>query len=285
VLWSAWLLILGVTFSAATYIQTYYTAALTPAIGALLAAAAVSALFPAKSPRPGGAAARRIGLAVVSAGTTAYAVYLIPAQGAHLPGWLVPAVIAVGAVAVVVAIGSALIKRAVLAAAAIGAVLVAALLAPAVASAGLTANHETAFDTPFEPAKQAALLASIPAKLATIQQTTIPQLQDIQANAPYLLAAQSSYIASIFIYTSGREALPIGGFTGTIPSPTLAQLKTDIANHQFHLVLALSTIDPRMTWIATHCRDLGPRTFLCTAPDAVAAPHAVAAPAEPVPAG
>ena len=272
VLWGAWLLILGVTFSAATYIQTYYTAALTPAIGALLAAAAVSVLFPAKSSRPGGAAARRIGLAVVSAGTTAYAVYLIPAQGAHLPGWLVPAVIAVGAVAVVVAIGSALIKRAALAAAAVGAVLVAALLAPAVASAGLTANHETAFDTPFEPAKQAALLASIPAKLATIQQTTIPRLQDIQANAPDLLAAQSSYIASIFIYTSGLEALPIGGFTGTIPSPTLAQLKTDIANHQFHLVLALSTTDPRMKWIATHCRDLGPRTFLCIAPNVAAAP-------------
>jgi len=285
VLWGAWLLILGVTFSAATYIQTYYTAALTPAIAALLAAAAVSVLFPAKSPRPGGATARRIGLAVVSAGTTAYAVYLIPAQGAHLPGWLVPAVIAVGAVAVVVAIGSALIKRAVLTAAAVGAVLVAALLAPAVASAGLTASHETAFDTPFEPAKQAALLASIPGKLAAIQQT-IPRLQAVQANAPYLLAAQSSYIASIFIYLSGLEALPIGGFTGTIPSPTLAQLKTDIANHQFHLVLALSTTDPRMKWIATHCRDLGPRTFLCTAPDVAAAPHAISAPvpvSEPAP--
>jgi hypothetical protein len=146
-----------------------------------------------------------------------------------------------------------------------------------VASAGLTANHESAFDTPFEPVKQAALLASIPGKLAAIQQT-IPRLQALQANAPYLMAAQSSYIASIFIYISGLEALPIGGFTGTIPSPTLAQLKTDVANHQFHLVLALSTVDPRMKWIATHCQDLGPRTFLCTAPDAVAGPHAVAAP-------
>lgn len=278
VLWGAWLLTLGVTFSAATYVQTYYTAALTPAIAALLAAAAVSVLLPAKSPRPGGAAARRIGLAVVSAGTTAYAVWLIPAQGAHVPGWLAPAVIAVGAVAVAVAIGSTLLKRAVLGTAAVAAAGVAALLAPAAASAGLTANHESAFDTPFEPAKQAALIASVPGLLARVQ-GTIPRLQAAQGNAPYLLAVQSSYIASLFIYTSGLEALPIGGFTGTIPSPTLAQLQTDIAENKFHLVVSLSTVDPRMRWIATHCRDLTPRTFLCTAPNAAATPSATAAPA------
>ena len=151
-------------------------------------------------------------------------------------------------------------------------------MAPAVASAGLTAHHESAFDAPFEPTRLAALIASAPAKLAKIQQT-IPRLQAVQANAPDLLAAQSSDIAAVFIYTSGLEALPIGGFTGTIPSPTLAQLKTDIASHQFHLVLALSTKDPRMRWIATHCRDLSPRTFLCVAPNAAASP--AASPAEP----
>jgi 4-amino-4-deoxy-L-arabinose transferase-like glycosyltransferase len=275
VLWGAWLLILGVTFSAATYVQTYYTAALTPAIAALLATAAVSVLLPAKSPRPGGDAARRIGLAVVAAGTAAYAVWLIPAQGAHLPGWLVPVVIAAGAVATLIALGSAFSRRATLAIAAVAAVGVAALVAPAVASAGLTANHETAFDTPFETARQAALIAGIPAKLATVQQT-IPRLQVVQANAPDLLAAQSSYTASIFIYTSGLEALPIGGFTGTNPSPTVAQLKADVASHTFHLVLVLSTRDPRTRWIATHCRDLGPRTFLCVAADAAAAPHPIA---------
>ena len=143
VLWGAWLLILAVTFSMATFVQTYYTAALTPAIAALLAAAAVSVLaprLPGENRRPGGNAARRIGLAIVSAGTTAYAVWLVPADGAHVPGWLVPAIIAVGAVAIVVIIGSTLIKRAVLATAALASALVAALVAPAVASAGLTAT-------------------------------------------------------------------------------------------------------------------------------------------------
>ena len=212
VLWGAWLLILGVTFSAATYVQTYYTAALTPAIAAILAAAAVSVLVPGRAGDPGkvgdpgetddpgetgepgepstrrfgGDMSRRIGLAVVCAGTTAYAVWLVPAQGAHIAGWLVPAIIAVGAVAVVMVIGSALIKRAALAVAAVAAVLAAALLAPAVASVGLAANHESAFDTPFEATRLAALTASLPARLALLQRVTIPRLEKLRAGASRL---------------------------------------------------------------------------------------------------
>jgi 4-amino-4-deoxy-L-arabinose transferase-like glycosyltransferase len=277
VLWGAWLLILGVTFSAATFVQTYYTAALTPAIAAIVAAAAVSVLVPGKADDPGetgdpstrrfrGDVARRIGLAVVSAGTTAYAVWLVPAQGAHIAGWLVPAIIAVGAVAV---IGSALIKRAALAAAAVAAVLAAALWAPAVASVGLAANHESAFDTPFEATRLAALTASVPARLALLQRVTIPRMEKLRAGAPDLLAAQSSDIASIFIYTSGLEALPIGGFTGTIPSPTLSQLQADIRDKQFHLVVALpASTDPSIRWISEHCNSLGGTTYYCVRADA-----------------
>ena len=269
VLWGAWLLILAVTFSAATYVQTYYTAALIPAIAAILATAAVSFLDPGTR-RPRSDLFRAIGLAIVSAGTTAYAVWLVPRHGgAHVPGWLVPAIIAVGAVAFAAVIGSAIIKRAVLATVAVAFAVVAALAAPAVASAGLAANHEGAFDTPFESTSLASLLASVPARLATVHQTTIPRLQAVQNNAPDLLAAQSSYIASLFIYTSGMEALPIGGFTGTIPSPTLTQLKADIRSAQFHLVIALpSSTDPRIKWIAANCQRLGVNTYYCTPPDA-----------------
>jgi len=75
-----------------------------------------------------------------------------------------------------------------------------------------------------------------------------------------LLAAQTSALASVFIDDSGLEALPIGGFTGTIPSPTLAQLRADINAGRFHLVLAYNRDDPRLRWIAAHCRNLGPTT-------------------------
>jgi 4-amino-4-deoxy-L-arabinose transferase-like glycosyltransferase len=266
VLWGAWLLILTVTFSAATFVQAYYMAVLTPAIAAILAAALVSVFKSPDTSRAGGAAARGIGLAVVSAGTTAYAVWLVPAQGAHVPGWLVPAVIAVGAAAVAVAVGSALVKRSVPAAAA--AVLAAALVAPAVASAGLAANHEGFADVPFEPTRLASLSTSGPAQMAALQRKVIPALETQRGGAPDLLAAQSSALASVFIYTSGLEALPIGGFTGTIPSPTLSELQADIRSGQFHLVLALTTTDPRIQWIAAHCRHVGGHTYYCVPADA-----------------
>jgi hypothetical protein len=34
---------------------------------------------------------------------------------------------------------------------------------------------------------------------------------------------QSAAIASVFIDATGQEVLPIGGFSGTIPSPTMNQ--------------------------------------------------------------
>jgi hypothetical protein len=61
----------------------------------------------------------------------------------------------------------------------------------------------------------------------------------------------------VFIYASGLEALPVGGFTGTIPSPTLSQLKSEIRHGKFHLVLAAPSRDPRLRWIATHCLKVG----------------------------
>jgi 4-amino-4-deoxy-L-arabinose transferase-like glycosyltransferase len=248
-------------------------------VAAILAVAAVALLAPGTirpSETSQGPAAsqpqheilRRIGLAIVSAATTAYAVWLIPANGAHVPGWLVPAIIVVGAAAVVLVIGSALVRRAGLAAA-VTAVLVAVLGTPTVASAGLAVNHESAFDTPFESPKVASQLASQPARLATLETVTVPYLQQLEGRAPDLLAAQSSYLAAVYIYVSGQEVLPIGGFTGTIPSPPLSQLKTDMLHGQFHFVVILSTVDPRTRWIASHCQPLRRnRTYYCIPSDA-----------------
>ena len=143
---------------------------------------------------------------------------------------------------------------------ALAAGLVAMSAAPAVASADLVLRHQGAFDTPFEPAREAtaidALFLRTPAQVAL----TIPRLRGAQFGAPYLLAAQTSALASVFIDDSGLEALPIGGFTGTIPSPTLAQLQAGIDAGQFHLVLAYNRDDPRLRWIAAHCRNLGRTT-------------------------
>ena len=135
------------------------------------------------------------------------------------------------------------------------------------------AHREGAFDTPFESATEKHLIDLVFLRTPAQVRLTISPLEDAELGAPYLLAAQTSAVASVFIEDSGLEALPIGGFTGTIPSPTLAQLQADIRQGRFHLVLLTSTTDPRMRWIATHCQPLhlGARTlrnYFCTPADA-----------------
>ena len=219
VLWGAWLALLVIAFSVTTTINSDYTAALTPAAAALLGAGLVEAWSGQRS-----SAARRVGVAVIVAGTVAYAAWLVPASGTHVPGWLVPVVVAAGIVAVAALLGSVLVRTDRLFAVALACGLGAVLLAPGVASAQLVAHNEGAFDTPFEPAREAGYLDALFVRTPASVKTTIPRLEVDRRGAPYLLATQTSAVASVFVYDSGQEALPIGGFTGTIPSPTLQQL-------------------------------------------------------------
>jgi len=160
----------------------------------------------------------------------------------------------------VTVLGSLAVRSDTLWAAALAAGLVAVILAPAVASAALVTRDEGAFDTPFESASQRAgvdaLFLQTPARVKLL----IPRLEAIQNGAPYLLATQTAAIASVFIYASGLEALPIGGFDGTTPSPTLAQLRADVSAGKFRLVLAGASSDPRIQWIAAHCMLVGSAT-------------------------
>ena len=268
ILWGGWLATLAVTFSLTTAINSYYTAAVTPAVAALLGAGVAAAWSPERS-----AAGRRIGLAAVLAATVGYAAWLLAAGDADAPGWLVPAVLVIGLAAVATVLCSLAVRSDALFAAALAAALIAGSFAPAVASAELVAHHQGAFDTPFEPAARAgaidALFLRTPAQVAL----TIPQLEVARQGAPYLLATQTAAVASVFIYDSGQEALPIGGFTGTIPSPTLPQLRADIRQGRFHLVLAAASADPRLRWIAAHCMALGSattvlRNYYCLPQDA-----------------
>ena len=250
-LWGGWLVLLAATFSLTTTINAYYTAALTPAVAAILGAGA-AAMWSAERQSPG----RRIGLAAGTAGTAGYAAWLV-ASAPAAPGWLLPAVIAAGAVATAAVLGSLVVRRPGLLTAALAAGLIAACLAPAVASASLVLRHEGAFDTPFEAAAERQAVDGLFQGTVAQVRLVIPRLEAARRGAPYLLATQTAALASVFIDASGQEALPIGGFTGTIPAPTLAQLQADIRAGKFHLVLATSTAGPRMRWIAAHCLSLG----------------------------
>ena len=106
ILWGCWLVTLWVTFSVTTELNTYYTAALAPAAAAIVGAGVAAAWSADRT-----SAGRRIALAVIVAGTAAYAAWLVPSAGRYVPGWLAPAVIAVGVLATVAALASLAVGR------------------------------------------------------------------------------------------------------------------------------------------------------------------------------
>ena len=258
ILWGGWLVIFFVVFTAVTTLWPYYTAALSPAAAAIIGAGVVAARSRERVP-----VSRTIGLAVIVAGTAAYAGWLV-SSSAGPPGWLVPAIIVVGVAATGVIVWSLLRPRSVPFAGALAAGLVAVALAPAVASVSLAAHDEGAFDTPFESARVQEDVALGQGKQSIVAvQDTIPFWQSASNGTPYLMAAQSALLPSAIIYDTGLEALPIGGFDGTTPSPTLAQLQADIRHGLLHLVWISSATDARLRWVTTHCARLTQRLFYC----------------------
>jgi hypothetical protein len=65
----------------------------------------------------------------------------------------------------------------------------------------------------------------------------ISYLEAHQAGTRYLVAAVGSSTSAAIALDSGRSVINIGGFMGSDPSPSLAQLERLIATNQLHYVL------------------------------------------------
>jgi 4-amino-4-deoxy-L-arabinose transferase-like glycosyltransferase len=250
ILWVSWLVVIGAAFSAGTSINPYYTAALAPAVAAILGIG-VGIAWSTRS--------RFVPLVagVVVIVSVAYAVWLLPSMASRSPSWLRPAAIVVGVAGLGLVAFAWLGRRRGILAAGLVASLVATCFAPTVAAVSIVASHQGAFDTPFEPGSASAAIdnsfIALPASIAN----TVPRLEQVRYGAPDLLATQTAVIASFFINATGEEALPIGGFSGTAPTPTLADIKSDVCHGLFHLVLITDTSDPRFRWIADNCQLVG----------------------------
>jgi 4-amino-4-deoxy-L-arabinose transferase-like glycosyltransferase len=255
VLWGTWLIVLAATFSASTTINSYYTAALTPAIAGLVGTSVALAWEHRR------AALTRVLVAVGIAGSGVYAAWLLPAAGVGLYGWLGPCTLAAAALAALVAVASLRFRPVPVLAVALGLGLGAGLVVPAVGSAGAVANGMGSFDTPFEPAAYAASMQRLFGP-ATRESGTglLPLLEHLrsQFHTRDLMATQTAVVAAPAIFASGQEVYPLGGYDGTGVAPTLTRLRRLIADGYFRLVLANpSSKDPRYRWIAHHC--LAPR--------------------------
>ncbi len=250
VLWGLWLLVLGVFFSAGGYVNSYYVAALAPAIGALCGMGVATAWRRREEP------AAQATLAGALLASVLYGIYLLHG-GTAVPGWLVP-VAALAAVAGTVAllarhrIGSARGPSA--GALVIG--LACVLLLPGAASALIVIRGLGPFAAPYEPSS-ATVSRAQQRRTRTSDEQAVEQLTSTYTT-PIPLATDSSILAAPFILASGREILPIGGFQGGIPAPTLATLKGYIAAGKVRaFLIPREDADPRMVWIRAHCTTTG----------------------------
>jgi hypothetical protein len=69
----------------------------------------------------------------------------------------------------------------------------------------------------------------------------------------YVAATDTSIIAAPLIIDTGAEIEPIGGFTGSIPSPTLAALRHQIRTSELQTVIMPTVDDSRIQWVVSHC--------------------------------
>jgi 4-amino-4-deoxy-L-arabinose transferase-like glycosyltransferase len=292
VLWGGWWLVLAVFFSAGTYLNSYYVAALVPAVAALCGTG-----IAACGPGPWPARVRLIVAATVL-GCAGYGAYLMSGTASG------PVVLTV----VALVVGVAAVAQLLLPASGTGGHLTAVafaaaavLLLPAAASVSSVIGGLGPFDTPFESSRTAhnnqALAAAAPGFTRAAQRL---ELHTPPGDA--LFGTDTSGLAQNYILYSGLEVLPIGGYLGNVPAPTLATLQADISRgyvRAFVLPVSPPGPDPRVQWLESHCtrqpQPAGRRpapyaTFVCGAPAPVGQPAPVSQPVrtgqpvgEPVP--
>jgi 4-amino-4-deoxy-L-arabinose transferase-like glycosyltransferase len=263
-------------FSDVFIMHAYYTAALAPPIAAILAVG-IASLWESRT-EVRSVALRRCGAAgLVVAGTVAYGIWLTRSSGANAPTWLGPLAASLGIAAVLLLVASAAAwSRRWILAVALTVGTAAILVIPASGAVLLASDHQGFTSSPFDSRKTTALYEALLGLSETKEIAKIvPVFEKLQMGSPYVMAVYTSAVASEFISATGKEFLPIGGFTGSIPEPTINQLEGMIRAGKFHLVLLTGGHDPRLTWIAHHCQHLGPGSgsvglFICRPADAPA---------------
>jgi 4-amino-4-deoxy-L-arabinose transferase-like glycosyltransferase len=239
ILAGAWLLAEVGVFAASSTLNAYYLAALTPPIAMLIGIGGRVAIEQVRT------GALRLAVLLLTAATVGYEAWLFVVAGGIL-------CVLVPASALVLLLAGGWLLRG-WSSAAPAWFLAAILVAPAVASCSLVARGWGPFDTPFEPAATAALTQQATTRALHVTAAAMGPMVAARGSARDLAATYTALLAAPFIFQSGQEVLPIGGFTGTIPEPTLNQLRQAIASGALHLVISPPTTDARIAWIAAQC--------------------------------
>jgi len=113
------------------------------------------------------------------------------------------------------------------------------------------------FDSPYAPRSVNRSTQLAQAAFGREQQV----LLRFVAHIPNTQAAdvfETSITAGGYILATGHEFLPVGGYSGVVPSPTLGQFERDIDEGRVRRVTAATnplSANPIMRWVVAHCQD------------------------------
>ena len=81
------------------------------------------------------------------------------------------------------------------------------------------------------------LVATATTTLSGSEQQLYAYLSAHRDGARYLMAVQSWSVASPYILATGQEVMPMGGFSGSVPEPTLARVRQLVGSGQLRFFL------------------------------------------------
>jgi len=113
------------------------------------------------------------------------------------------------------------------------------------------------------------ILATATTTLSQGDQQLYDYLSAHRDGAGYLMAVQSWSVAAPFILATGQEVMPMGGFSGSVPEPTLARVRQLVASGQLRFFLlggagfgpgglgggagGPSQVEQIITWVQSAC--------------------------------
>ncbi|MEU6221335.1 glycosyltransferase family 39 protein [Streptomyces sp. NPDC047022] len=271
-LWGGWLVVFFVPLSGGDIgPHSYYLGVIAAPLAALSGAGAVLLWRAFRAPDGGGKA---WALPTAVAGTVGWSAYLAREYPHFLP-WLAPLVVGSGAVSLLLlaAAGTGRAGGPRVARTGLLMALVAMLVAPVAWTASVTnpSDEDSLFGNvgPIEGRTVPPPVGS-ELRVAPAQQIITDYIEAHNGGARYLAATPNPDIAAKVIMTTGKSALPMGGWTGNVPSPTVAQFRDLVASGQvtYMVLLQGDPVGPAgaavVGWAKDHCApvpraELGPQ--------------------------
>ncbi len=249
ILWTAWLVLTGIFFSSGRYLNSYYLAALTPAMAALCGMGAALVW------RCRHHVTTRLVVLGTVIGGVAYSLALVPADaGIRTVVLICTAVAGVPALGVLV---WSLRRRADAASVTVGLGLsvVALFVGATLASGSVLARGQGPFDTPYEPNAVTFINQTRPNQLKA-DWPAIVRFADTFRPDQAADVFETSFDAGYDIMITGHEFLPVGGYTGRVPATTVSRFRSYVSEGRVtRTVVAVVPLsrNPVMRWITRHC--------------------------------